>query len=151
MCENLFLNFDYARHFIGPCLTACPRASEALDRLHAVRQASRCNGNVRKAEVMIGLCMHAFETQGLLHADPPCRGQRDEAKMLYEEDVFLIDGRWPPLQYASVHVIVCRRQGIPGRPPGLRCRWPTDRETGPRPSRATRAPASGFAVPQSHR
>ncbi len=45
----------------------------------------------RRADVCASSFMHAFETQGLLKADPPRFGRRDEAKMLYEEDMLLID------------------------------------------------------------
>ena len=49
--------------------------------------------------------MHAFDMQGLLKADPPRRGRREEAKMLDEEDLLLIDRlRCETLQFARQRV-----------------------------------------------
>jgi len=65
--------------------------------------------------------MHAFETQGLLKADPPRLGRRDEAKMLYGEDVLLIDRlRFNTLQFARKDVgervskVDCQGSGADG-------------------------------------
>jgi hypothetical protein len=68
-----------------------PDRGGAPDRIHSFQQAAQCNGDKLKAEVAIDLFMHSFETQGLLAADPPRFGRRDEAKIVYEEDTLLID------------------------------------------------------------
>jgi hypothetical protein len=71
--------------FLWGSRTGLPRLSVTLDRIHPVWQDSWRDGNKLKAEVAIGLFVHAFETQAFLKADPPCFGRRDEAKIMDEE------------------------------------------------------------------